>query len=340
MRGGSGKRYDPPRASRRRSREFGRQRVAGRFGAGDSRLGQERGGAMSNGALLAGSLALGVAGGFLGSMLSSSRAPAAVPADAAPATSVASRSDVERREDESPAVEGEKPVAPAPVALAAAPRSIASGDATGIPAAAAFMEQLEALEKRVTALESRGSGGTPVPADLSRLPVAQLEALARSLTAERRSAEAIKVAGELLRRDELTPEQRVDAEMNIGYGLRTQGKNAEAEARFRETLARVGDDTDKAPWLGFQIGWERSYQRDLPGAIAEMERSANHALVPPLVRAHALYNAASFARQAGDTARARVFLERLLAQRPDPFPPSQAGMKAQAEAWLKEITGN
>jgi hypothetical protein len=71
-----------------------------------------------------------------------------------------------------------------------------------------------------------------------------------------------------------------------------------------------------------------------------MERAANHAHVQPLVRVHALYNAASFAREAGETDRAQAFLERLLGQHGDAFPPSQAAMKAQAEAWLKEIRGN
>jgi tetratricopeptide (TPR) repeat protein len=297
---------------------------------------------MGKGALLAGSLALGVAGGLLGSVLvPSSPSPAA--SDPALATPIADRSDLERLERRVNALSATvnaPALAPASTALAAAPTGNEGGGSSSAPAVPASTDRLEALEKRVAALESRGSGGTPVPADLSKLPVVQLEALVRNLTAERRSADAIPVAEELLRRNDLTPEQRVDTEMSIGYGLRSQGKNAEAEARFRETLARVGDDSEKAPWLGFQIAWERSYQKDLQGAVAEMERAANHARVQPIVRAHALYNAASFARQAGDNARAQVFLERLLTQHPDDLPPSQANMKAQAEAWLKEIRGN
>lgn len=293
---------------------------------------------MGKGALLAGSLALGVTGGVLGSLLMPS--PTTAPGDTPVPTD---RSDLERLERRVSALAA-KVEAPelvsTPGALAAAPARDEGAGSPSPAAATADVDRLDALEKRVAALESRGSGGTVVPADLSKLPVAQLEALVRNLTAERRSGEAIRIAEEMLRRGDLTPEQRVEAEMNIGYGLRSQGKNAEAEARFRETLARVGEDSESAPWLGFQIGWERSFQKDLLGGIAEMERAANHARVQPLVRAHALYNAASFSRQAGDTARAQVLLERLLGQHADAIPPSQAHMKAQAEAWLKEIRGS
>jgi BMFP domain-containing protein YqiC len=291
---------------------------------------------MGKGALVAGSLALGVTGGVLGSLLitSSSTAPVASPVS----TDRADLERLERRVSELAAKVGAPALVSTPGALAATPARDA-GVESAVPAAAT-VDSLEALEKRVAALESRGSGGTPVPADLSKLPVAQLEALIRNLTAERRSGDAIRIAEEMLRRGDLTPAQRVEAEMNIGYGLRSQGKNAEAEARFRETLARVGDDSESAPWLGFQIGWERSFQKDLQGATAEMERAANHAHAQPLVRAHALYNAASFSRQAGDMAKAQVFLERLLGQHADAIPPSQAHMKAQAEAWLKEIRGS
>jgi hypothetical protein len=304
--------------------------------------------AMSKGVQWAATLALGVAGGFLGSMLARTSGPTAAPAESASATPAVERSDLdrlERRVRELSAAVNLRPVdpaasgSPAPAGLAAAPRNPAGGSAPATPEPSASPDRLDALEKRVVALESRGAGGAPLPADLSSLPSTQLEALSRTLTAEKRSADAIKVSEELLRRSDLTPDQRVDVEMNIGYALRTQGKNAEAEARFRETLSRVGDDSEKTPWLGFQIGWERNYQKDLPGAIAEMERAANHALVQPLLRAHALYNAASFSRQNGETARAQAFLERLLAQHADAFPPAQAAMKAQAEAWLKEIRG-
>lgn len=300
---------------------------------------------MNQSLLLAGSLVLGVAGGLLGSKLTSTPPPTTARADGSPAGSTVDRADLERLErrvDElSAAVGARATVAPEPVALAVAPPSIPSGESLASPSAPPdSRERVDALEKRVAELERGGARGTPVPADLSKVPIPQLEALVRNLTGEKRNAEAVKVAEELLRRNDLTADQRVDTEMNIGYALRGQGKFAEAEARFRETLARVGENTEKAPWLGFQIAWERSYQQDLPGAIAEMEKAASHPQVQPIVRAHALYNAAAFSRQTGETARARVFLERLLHQYADAIPPSQAAMKAQAEAWLKELGGN
>ena len=132
----------------------------------------------------------------------------------------------------------------------------------------------------------------------------------------------------------------LDHAATVPFIGQVSGLLGQASPRQVFNLARVGDNTEQAPWLGFQIAWERSFQKDLPGAIAEMEKAANHPLVQPLVRAHALYNAGNFARQAGDNARARGFLERLVTQYADAFPPSQAGMKAQAEAWLKEVSGN
>jgi hypothetical protein len=293
---------------------------------------------VGKGALVAGPLLLGFAGGFLGSMLA--RTSPTTPSDE-PALSV-DRSDFERLERRVAVLSARADVPaipPTPAALAAAPTREEDEAPSDGPADARSADRLEAIEKRLTALESRG-GGTNVPADLTRLPVDRLQTLVRSLTAERRSEDATRVVEELLRRSDLTPDQRVDAEMNIGYLLRNDGKHAEAEARFRDIRARVDDDSEKAPWLGFQIAWERSFQRDLRGAVAEMESAANHPRAEPLVRAHAVYAAANFARQAGETDRARALLERFLAQHAEALPPSQANMKAQVEAWLKEIRGH
>jgi hypothetical protein len=298
---------------------------------------------MKNAMVLAGSLALGAAGGVLGSLLAtSSRSPetSADPMLARPSGDRGEFERLERRLNELSATVNAPSLAPALAVAPPAPRRDDGESRSGSAGISVPADRLEALERRVTALETRNVGGTPVPTDLSQLPVPQLEALVRALTAERRGGDAIKVAEELLRRSDLTPGQRVDAEMSIGYSLRNQGKNAEAEARFRESLQRVGDDSEKAPWLGFQIAWERKFQNDPLGGIAEMEKAANHARVEPLVQAHALYNAATFAREAGETARAQAFLERFLAHNADKLPPSQASMKAQAEAWLKEIKGN
>jgi hypothetical protein len=298
---------------------------------------------MRSAALLAGSLVLGTVGGLAGASLATSSRSRATSIDPTPGDPEADRDAVERLErrlDDLAATVNAPSLAPAPAVPAPPPRRDEDESRSDGRATAASADRIEALERRVTALEGRGPGGTPVPADLSQLSVSQLEALVRNLTAERRGADAVKVAEGMLRRTDLTPSQRIDAEMSIGYALRSQGKNAEAETRFRESLLRVGDDSEKAPWLGFQIAWERKYQSDLQGGIAEMEKAANHARVEPLVRVHALYNAASFAREAGETARAQAFLERLLTQHADKIPPSQANMKAQAEAWLKEIRGN
>jgi hypothetical protein len=298
---------------------------------------------MNSTGLLAGSLVLGVAGGVVGSMLGASLRSPETPADSALGIRSADRGDferLERRLDELSVGVNAPSLAPAPGAPSPVLGRNEAESRSGSTTIPASSDRLDALERRVAALETKGVGGTSVPADLSQLPIPQLEALIRTLTAERRGNDAVKVAEEMLRRSDLTPAQRVDAEMNIGYALRVQGKNAEAEARFRESLLRVGDDSEKAPWLGFQIAWERKFQNDLQGGIAEMEKAANHARVEPLVQAHALYNAASFAREAGESTRAQALLERLLAHHADKFPPSQANLKAQAEAWLKEIKGN
>ncbi len=293
-------------------------------------------------AVLAASLALGTAGGFVAAMVASPPPPAAAPrtgvGDAGPSTAAARLDRLERRVDELAA--GMASRAAAPTAPAAPSPAGAEGEAPAAPSASAPpSDRLEALESRVAVLEKAGPRGTPIPADLSKVPVSQLEALVRNLTMERRYPDSMKVAEELLRREDLTPEQRLEGEMQVGYGLRGLGRNAEAEARFRESLARVGENTEQAPWLGFQIAWERSYQKDLAGGIQEMEKAANHPLVQPLVRVHALYNAGNFARQAGDAPRARAFLERLLNQHAGDIIPSQAHMRTQAEAWLKEVSG-
>jgi hypothetical protein len=192
----------------------------------------------------------------------------------------------------------------------------------------------------VAALEKGAArGGVPVPDDLSKVPSGELEGLARALTQERRFGDLLRVAEEWARRGDLTADQRVEADMNVGYALRGMAKHAEAEARFRESLARIGEGSDKAPWLGFQIGWERSFQKDPAGASLEMEKAAGHAAVSPIVRVHALLAAANFAKEAGDTGRARVFLDRLLGTYAGDIPPTQAFIRQQAEALRKEITG-
>jgi tetratricopeptide (TPR) repeat protein len=168
----------------------------------------------------------------------------------------------------------------------------------------------------------------------------ELEALSRTLMQQQRHGDLLRVAEEMAKRTDLTPDQRIDAEMNIGYGLRGLGKHAEAEARFRETLARTDPASDKAPWLGFQIAWQRSYQKDPAGGSLEMEKAANHPAVSPIVRVHALYGAANMAKEAGDNARARVFYERLLQQHGDDIPASQPFIRTGAEQALKQLSGN
>ncbi len=294
---------------------------------------------MSKSAMLVGALALGTAGGFAGGMLAGEGAEAPRP-DPRPVSSpsgsgAAALERLERRVDElaasvRPGVSGEvpPPVAPVP-AEGPAPK-----DAPPTPAP--VPDRLADLERRIAVLERSGGRGTPIPEDLSKVPPAQLEALVRTLYGEKRYADGQRVAEEMLRRGDLTPEQRTEAEMQIGYAMRGLGKHAEAEARFRESLARVGDTGEQAPWLGFQIAWERSYQKDYAGASQEMERSANHPSVSAVVRVHSLLGAANFAVQAGDKGRARVFAERLLNQHAADIPATQPFIKQQAEAILKD----
>ena len=299
---------------------------------------------MNQGAMLAGALVLGAVGGAVAGSLAGSSSPAAgrAPADGPAAAAVSSEAieRLERRVEELAAAAARDPAkAAAPASAEGASAAPAAG---GSDAAPAPEDKLAALEARVAALEKRGAGGggSPLPADLSKLSHGELEALSREMMQQRRHGDLLRVAEEMAKRTDLTPEQRIDAEMNIGYGLRGLGKHAEAEARFRETLARTDASSDKAAWLGFQIAWERSYQKDPAGGSLEMEKAANHPAVTPIVRVHALYGAANMAKEAGDTARARVFYERLLQQHGDDIPASQPFIRTGAEQALKQLSGN
>lgn len=196
-----------------------------------------------------------------------------------------------------------------------------------------------ALEARVAALESGGRTATVIPADLSKLAPAESEALLRNLMAEKRFTDALRVADEISRRGDLTADQRADADLNAGYALRSMGKHPEAEARFRETLARVGEQSEKGVWVLFQVAWERYYQKDLAGASADMERVANHTATTPILRVHGLYNGGTFANQAGDPARARNLLDRLVRDHAADIPASQTYMRTEAERIVKAIDG-
>ena len=302
---------------------------------------------MNQGALLVGALALGAVGGVVaGSVAGPSAAPAPGSPQSGPASSDASEAiaRLERRVEELSAAAAARPAASnvaAPPTQGGMSPAAASMVASASAESAPPEDRLATLEARVVVLEKRGAvAGPAVPEDLSKVPAAELESLARTLTQQQRHSDLLRVAEEWAKRTDLTADQKVDAEMNIGWALRGLGKHAESEARFRETLERTDAASEKAPWLGFQIAWQRSYQKDFATASQEMEKSANHPAVGAILRAHALYNAAGFAKQAGDNARARALYERLLTQYADDIPASQKYMREDAEASLKKLSGN
>lgn len=189
---------------------------------------------------------------------------------------------------------------------------------------------LRSLEERIAALE-RSAGGTRIPDDLSQLSAGESRALVTSLMGEGRYSDAVRVADAAAQRGGLGDDDRVDIEMQAGFAFRQLGRHADAEARFRDTLGRTSDASPKASWLRFQIGWERSFQKDPAGAAAEMERAADDPSAEPLVRAHAVYNAARFAGETGEPARARALWERFLRDHAADLPASQLAMKTEAE---------
>jgi tetratricopeptide (TPR) repeat protein len=291
---------------------------------------------MRSGLVVLCALVAGAAGGFAAAHVRPTDAPEDRPTttDAAPELR-----RIERRVDELAAA------VRARGAVAATPAGGPAG-ADAPPGAAAEThavssdDRLAAIERRLAALEKGGGAqGPSVPENLARVATKELDALGRTLVQAKRYDEAQRILKEVVGRTDLDEEQRIEAEMQLGYALRGAGKFADAEARFAETLRRVGEDTAKGAWLGFQIAWDRYYQKDLAGASARMERSANAAGVDAIVRVHALYNAANFAKEAGDATRARALLERLLDRHAGDIPPAQAFMKTQADAWLKELRG-
>jgi hypothetical protein len=289
--------------------------------------------------LLAGSLLLGAAGGFAASLLSgaSDTAPPATSTAAGRAPDLAAEIErIERRLDALAAARATLPRA-APTAAAA---DLGAG-VTATDPADPVPVRIAALEARIAALEKRGAGqpGPVVPDDLTGVPSKELDALARTLVQSKRHAEARRVLEHLLARGDLDDAQRTDMEMQLGWALRGSGLFAESEARFLETQRRVGEDSESGAWAGFQAAWDRHYLKDHAAASLRMERSAGAAGVSPIVRVHSLYNAAYFAKEAGDPARARGLLERLLNDHAKDIPASQTHMKTQAEAWLAEVRG-
>ena len=310
---------------------------------------------MNQVALLVGALVLGAVGGVVaGTVAGPSSLPAPRGAEPGPASADVSEAlaRLERRLDEMAAAAGTTSATSAASASPGQPAQpgVAGPPAVGgmSPSAAAMTEQaapaedrLAKLETRMAALEKRGAVAGPlVPEDLSKVPAAELQAMAQGLMQHQRHADLLRVSEEWAKRTDLTADQKVEAEMNIGYGLRGLGKHAEAEARFRETLERTDAASEKAPWLGFQVAWQRFYQKDFAAGSQEMEKTANHPAVTPIIRVHSLYNAANFAKQAGDSARARALYERLLTQYADDIPASQKYMRDEAEASLKKLSGN
>jgi hypothetical protein len=294
--------------------------------------------AMSKSLVMLGSLVLGAAGGIAASLVAGRSDPSAAPASAAKAAAGVASPDLERiqrRLDELSAAVRSRSAA-APVATGTDVVAAAGAAPSGDPTA----DRLASVERRLAALE-KGAGvqGPTVPENLAAVPSKELDALGRNLVQFKRYDDAQRVLKEVLGRGDLDEEERTEMEMQFGYALRGAGRFADAEARFLETLRRVGENTEKGAWVGFQAGWERYYQKDFAGASARMERSANAAGVTPLVRVHALYNAANFAKEGGDPARARALYERLLDNYAADIPEAQAFMRKQAEASLKEIRG-
>lgn len=290
---------------------------------------------MRNAALPALCIVLGAAGGFAAGLLAPPAAPAPAPGRAVLVPSPGDLAALERRVDEMAAAAERRAGAP----------SVPAGNSPGAAAPAAdaalpLADRVAALESRLAALERGGARGVPLPPDLSKLEPAEVTALLAALTSEKRYADSLQVLGEFLRRADLTAEQRTEAEMQAGYALRGLGRHSEAEARFRETLGRVGETTAEGAWAQFQVGWERKFQMDPASGSVEMEKAADNPSVSPVTRVHALYNAAQFAREAGEVERARALYERLLERHGGDFPASQANMKQAAEQALKELRGN
>lgn len=303
---------------------------------------------MGKSMLMAGCLVLGAAGGAVVALLMGGSPPTVTAAPPANRTgSDAGAAEVkrlERRVEElAVAVLSSGPTGTSEPGAApdGSGEAGSAGDGGGTPATTGSLaDRVAVLEGRIAALEKGGmQSGPAVPKDLASVPSDELDALARNLVQMKRYDDARRVLKELLGRTDMVEEQRTEMEMQLGYALRGSGKFADSEARFLDTLNRVGEDTEKGAWAGFQAAWDRYYQKDPAGASARMERSANASGVSAVVRVHSLYNAAHFAKEAGDPARARVFLERLLNDHADDIPPAQAFMKSQAEAWLKEVSG-
>lgn len=313
---------------------------------------------MRHGTVLVGALVLGFVGGCLGALLVAGPTATSSSGDADGAETAAALERLQARVEalasapranrtsegatRTPAPGVEAPrlagAGTSPGGAGDAPHPVAPGLEGGADAPT-VADLVRTLDRRVAVLERGGRAGTFVPEDLSKLTPPEMEALLRNLQAEKRYEEALRIADEYARRGDLTADQRADAELNAGYSLRSLGKHAEAETRFRETLARVGEQTGKGAEVSFQIAWERCFQNDLVGASNEMEKVANHPESSAILRAHGLYNAGTFANRSGDPARARDLLERLLRDHAADIPSSQQSMKTEAERILKELEG-
>jgi hypothetical protein len=286
-------------------------------------------------------LALGLAGGFAAALLvtTDAAAPAApAPAGTSPGASPEDLARLGRRVDEiAAALSSSSARERAPSAATATDAGDPAGPADGAPGDGG--DRLADLEGRVAALEKAARGGIEIPKDLTKVPSRDLFDLAKRLSGMKRDAEALDLLGVLLQRGDLDEKTRTDAEMQTGYSLRTLGRHSEAEARFRETLGRVGEGSETGGWVNFQIGWERLYQKDLSGAAAAMERAAENAQAHVNVRIQGLLRAAQWAHQAGDPVRARNNVDRLLREFPEEVAANPPGIRQQIEALQKELAG-
>ena len=324
---------------------------------------------MNRGVLLVGALAAGFVGGFAGGFVASPPPPTPTVPGAADADlgggGAATAADLARLRDRVDALAAQLRSDHAATGRARAPGSAgdtssretapAAGETIGAgggpatdgtatdapPANAADPGTLDGLARRVAALEAGrpGAGGPLVPDDFATRPVGEVQALLATLQSAKRHEDALRVAESLAQRGELTADGRTDAELSVGYALRALGRHAAAETRFRDTLTRVGESSSRGADVMFQLGWERYFQGDLAGAAVQMQRTADHPEASPILRVHALYNGGRFAQQAGDPARARELLERLLRDHKSDIPVSQAYLSAEAERLLKEIDG-
>jgi hypothetical protein len=176
-------------------------------------------------------------------------------------------------------------------------------------------EPEQAAESLVVAVEQAPTT-VPEPAtpvDLTALTDEQLLEHARGIGSSKRSELiAAREAWQALVDRDPAYDVMDQALFGLGIAHRKLGEHGDELRVFERLGDLVGPHTDRGQQARYQSAWGHHFSKDHESALRDMESIVEASNGSTDRARHALLNGSSFARTAGDPARSRAMLERLL----------------------------